>query len=417
MRLDNRGFSLVELIVVTVIFVMVIIITGDVFKTILTQNAKLHKSEESNIEGVVGLEMLRHDLEQAGFGLPYSFQSTITYTEAGFAPANNYNDAPSFVPRAFVTDNDLSAPIPDTNSTNGGSFTILKGTDYLAIKASTLGGNDASQKWTYLTYSSLPIPAKTWSSGNFQPGDNLIMLSRTFDSSGYTNQLVCNPPNYSVSYSSNGYAAPFAPSYPGEIFYAYGINSGGTSVGMPFNRVDYFVASPPSSQLSSACADTTKTGILYKAMVNHSGKLTYIPLLDCVADMQIVLGWDLADSSGNLVSDPSTSGDGQIDTWTNADGSNYTSSVTVDPGDYVQKTILPNPGHIRTKLKLIKVYILAQNGRKDSNYTSPTPISIGDKTETTLVRPGGYPLTANMLNYRWKVYRLVIKPKNLISNQ
>ncbi len=51
------------------------------------------------------------------------------------------------------------------------------------------------------------------------------------------------------------------------------------------------------------------TGILYKTTVNHAdGKLTYIPVLDCVLDMQVVLGWDL-------------NGDGLIDTWSNADGS------------------------------------------------------------------------------------------------
>ncbi len=34
------------------------------------------------------------------------------------------------------------------------------------------------------------------------------------------------------------------------------------------------------------------TGILYKGTVNHAdGLLTELPLLDCVADMQVIFGW------------------------------------------------------------------------------------------------------------------------------
>jgi len=56
---SRKGFTLVEMIVVMAVFVVVIMITADSFKTILTQMTKITKSEESNIEGVVGLEMFR----------------------------------------------------------------------------------------------------------------------------------------------------------------------------------------------------------------------------------------------------------------------------------------------------------------------------------------------------------------------
>ena len=90
MKLTNKGFTLIELVVVMAVFVVIIMITGDAFNTILKQTNKLSKSEESNIEGVIGLEMMRHDLEQAGFGLPQSYNSTtpISYKEAGYLPAS-----------------------------------------------------------------------------------------------------------------------------------------------------------------------------------------------------------------------------------------------------------------------------------------------------------------------------------------
>ena len=64
-----KGFTLIELIVVMAVFVVVIAISGDAFKTVLQQASKLFRSEESNIEGIVGLEVFRHDLQQAGYGL------------------------------------------------------------------------------------------------------------------------------------------------------------------------------------------------------------------------------------------------------------------------------------------------------------------------------------------------------------
>ena len=68
-RTRNSGYTLIELLIVMVIFIVVIIISSSAFNTALTQTKKVSKSEESNIEGVIGLEMFRHDLEQAGFGL------------------------------------------------------------------------------------------------------------------------------------------------------------------------------------------------------------------------------------------------------------------------------------------------------------------------------------------------------------
>jgi hypothetical protein len=105
-------------------------------------------------------------------------------------------------------------------------------------------------------------------------------------------------------------------------------------LGMPFNRADYFVAIPgSSSQLPSVCAPGT--GILYKTTVNHEannpgGKLTYTPLVDCVADMQVVLGWDLWDASSNTLGQ-----DGTIDTWSS--GMNEKGDLTLNcPGNTVK---------------------------------------------------------------------------------
>src|ERR1035437_3555254 len=95
MKIDQRGFTLVEMLIAMSIFVVVIMITGNAFNKIQSYSSRLNRGEESNIEGMVGLEMLRHDLESAGYGLFDSYDpnySTPRFIEAAVAPASNYND-------------------------------------------------------------------------------------------------------------------------------------------------------------------------------------------------------------------------------------------------------------------------------------------------------------------------------------
>ena len=107
MIIGNRGFTLVEMIIVTAVFIVILMITGSALKTILGKGAITQRSEESNTEGVVGLEILRHDLQQTGLGLFSDDSSIPTFAEAADAPYSSYNDA-NAVPRAIVTGNNLA---------------------------------------------------------------------------------------------------------------------------------------------------------------------------------------------------------------------------------------------------------------------------------------------------------------------
>src|SRR5665647_254552 len=140
-----RGFTLIEMIVVMGVFITVLMISASAFNTILVQTSKVFRSEESNIEGIIGLEMLRHDLQQSGYGL---FTELTTYAnEAASTPASNYNDAPNNVPRPIVAGDNLTGAV-------SGSNTIMEGSDYLAIKGTTVCRDKAAQKWTFLKFSS-----------------------------------------------------------------------------------------------------------------------------------------------------------------------------------------------------------------------------------------------------------------------
>ncbi|MEI7817421.1 MAG: prepilin-type N-terminal cleavage/methylation domain-containing protein [Desulfuromonadales bacterium] len=442
---NNKGFTLIEMLVTMTLVILVIMITGSAFESILKSTGRLVASEESNIEGMIGLEMFRYDLQQSGYGIPDTFLSLAPkYVEASYAPANLFNDGKGTstagnVPRPIVSLDSVSGA-SDTNaeistsetSSSTSSFSILDGTDYLAIKATTVGHSKASKKWTYLNYSavlgsvfSAKAPNK-WpnTEDNFKSDDMTIVIKRAFlDDGTITNTLIFNnnntgvagtywPGNPTVNMNSD-----FNPGKADPTYFLYGVNNYSASgLGMPFNRADFFVARPATtSSIPTMCA--SNTGILYKATVNHDGgKLNYKPLLDCVADMQVVFGWDV-------------NNDGII-----TESSAYGSSVSVSgtaSGDSI-KAIMLDAIKIRKTLKYIKVYIMAQEGRKDLNFKNTDmlmnntySVVVGDaNTSASLYNSAsnvsitkGYTaadLTAKgWLNYRWKIYRIVVRPKNL----
>jgi hypothetical protein len=210
----------------------------------------------------------------------------------------------------------------------------------------------------------------------------------------------------------------FNPPNDREIYYAYGILNN-ADLRMPFNRTDYFVARPTAGAMLPTVCEPNLTGTLYKATVSHAdGKLTYIPLLDCVADMQVVLGWDLMDGMGG------EGQDGEIDTYSSTVGASGTPEVSGDASATTVDAALKDAERIRTALKVVKIYVLAQVGRRDTSYTfvgsddasKPERIYVGDLDADGMIAHR-YDLTADQRKYHWKVYRIVVRPKNLQANQ
>jgi hypothetical protein len=420
-----KGFTLIETLITMVLVIGVLMVTSVAFKTILNNTSRVISSEESNIEGVVGLEMFRRDLQLAGFGLFDSisnYDSSIAYyTEASVAPANGLNDntlASRHIPRAFVSFDNMPGG-SDTQSDATTSYNMLPGTDYLGIKATNIGRSKAAQKWTYINYSSFNDAPQDktpsiWPSAadNLKATDTAIVIMRSFSLAGLvSNTLITPTVNPQIYWLSNPTAIITTTSvnYPAnltQVNYIYGVDDA-AALGMPFNRADYFVARPSNStKIPSVCAPNT--GILYRTNVNHvGGKLTYMPLLDCVADMQVVFGWDM--------------GNGVI-TESSASGASTPAAIA---------DIIADPAEIRNKLKYVKVYLMVQDGRNDSNYLNKNTLGPGNNTYSVVVgEPGANPpsnvnitkaYTANeltakgWLNYRWKIYRIVVRPKNLTN--
>jgi hypothetical protein len=379
------------------VFMTVLIISASAFNTIVTNASKYSKFEESNIEGMIGLEMMRHDLEQMGFGLPWGFGGSLTYYES--TQSNSImNDAPDGVPRPFVGYYNFSSAV-------------------IGVKASTVGINKASQCWTYIpfqNYSATPRESRPVNLGSNtpKPGDKVIALLTSFKSYS-TASLRLSGTTYSFSYTNTQPVDNnFRPQDEQDTLFVYGIS--GSDLRMPFNRADFFVSSSVDT-VPTFCAPNTK--VLYKATVKHAdGKYVPMPLLDCVASMQVVLGWSSNAGTENIQDSISTYSSlpliGSGDVTTVGAGA----ATPIDAADIKNWFYNKDAKRIREQLKLVKVYVLAQEGKRDPGYTYPNPsILIGGSGEEALTRT--YTFTAEQRHYRWKVYRIIVKPKNLASNQ
>jgi len=375
----QAGFTMVELLITMVIFVFTIAAASSIFVPMLTQFKQQSKIAESNIEGIVGLESLRRDIEQAGFGLPWVIPASVTtatYSEAssnttGTIPApDTYNDtSPNTLgpPKAIVSGNDIAG---------------LGGSDYLVIKATSVAVNDAAMRWTYVVAPAGggAVPVNTWEVS----GEDLIANYRAIaliPSRGENNQRILvtsetDNTKYSITFA-NPFPPAYSPAIQNDLYLVYGVDPG-TDLRMPFNRADYYIS---TTTIPPKCA--TGTGILMKSVINHvnGNRGTGMPLLDCVANMQVIYRLD-------------TDGNGDIDSETDV-----LNAFTAQ--------------QIREQVREVRVYILAHEGQRDVNYTYPTnPVMVGEFGLGHDFNFNDHGIT-NWQNYRWKVYRIVVKPNNL----
>ncbi len=437
----TKGFTLVELIIVMGIFMVVMMISASAFENVIKLSSGITKSAQSQMEGVVGLEILRKDLNSPGYGLPWSFQTTPDPTkilEADLGTdipvkglsADDFNDARAKatsaapllpgIPRAVVLGTVPTAQAPIYAGTGMNSN---PGSDYLVIKSAVVAFNSSVGKWGYVNYSGNQTSnssyiAKWNSAEDLTDNEVVITHTNTFSGSNQAQHVLAmqDAANYSYKLSTKDAAGHFLPAHvnympSGNLVDPFGVkinneklvtyavtNFSSTStdtIRMPYNRADYFIMRPTDNTISSRC--NPGTGILYKAVINNymatgGGKQTLYPLLDCVGDMQVIFDMqDPADANKTMT----------VDTL---------ATLTADD--------------IRTRLKTIRVYLLVQEGGKDRNYSYPytdanNVITVSDDRTASLGRTFK---VADMISffgpewnkYRWKVYSVVGQPYNLI---
>jgi len=356
------GFTLIELLVVILLIGFVLMATSNTFVGLLSGYKQQGKITETNIAGIISLEMLRRDIKSAGYGLPWVIPSTATagYTgEAVNATANAYNDYPT-------TTNPPRAVLSGLNA---------DGSAYLVLKGMNLAHNAACTKWVLLPPDSLPLEwiSSTPTHDNFLDTERVVLISPGSDDSNFKTLVATGP-----------YSAIRTQSVPNETRIIYGVDD--ADLRMPFNRADYYLNTTGSVRIPGRCAPGT--GVLVKSTINQlGGALNSQPLLDCVADMQVVTNLDMDNN-------------GEADT--------LSTGFWVAPGATAAQTI-------RDQLKEVRVYILAHEGQRDTSYTHSLDTVLVGEMEGATVYGRNFDLTAitDWQNYRWKIYSLVVRPGSL----
>lgn len=366
MQNAEAGFTIVELMITMVAFVFVIAAASQMLTGLLTQFKQQSKIAETNIEGIIGLNILRQDIEHAGMGLPWN--GLIAYNEPAL-----FNDSPN-APRAIISNNN----------------TGTNGSDYLVIKSAGIALDAAAGRNTRLV-STNPYTRPWFSSlDDLASTDRVIVISPGATEAN-SRSLVVVGGTYDTPFSS---VSSYAPADNTDIRIVYGISDSGT-LAAPFNRADYYVRPLAVNELPR-CAPNT--GVLVKATLNHtSGVLDEMPVLDCVADLQVVYAMDNDE-------------DGDFQNGTGGDA--YTNSLT---GLTAQQ--------IRTRVKEVQVYILAHEGQRDPNFTfnnftagaCVTCVRVGRPLPSAFGRDFDLSAITDYEDYRWKVYTISVKTENLGS--
>lgn len=383
---STKGLTLVEMLIVMAIFMFIIIISSEAFNKILSISTQQTKSAESDTQGILGLEMLRVDLQHAGYGLPWELSFQDNFEEAQAASGSL---APGVDPKDY-NDNDNASS--DTNKVPravqaGASST---GNDYLVLKSTLLNTSDTSKKWAYVDGVGASSTLKAWGSNNFASGEKVVTINsrnKQLISKAVVPPAVMTADDFSYAVTASAMTPPdgFRPPSESSVYLVYGVSTA-SSLRVPYNRVDYYVKRPTStSEMPARCAPGS--GILYKALMNHpDGDFTELPLLECVADMQVVFQLD-------------TNGDGGADAFTTHNGLSNLSAKEV-----------------RQQLKTVNIYVVAHEGGKDNNfnYNKGKDLEVGEGYGRTLDLQALVAASSDdYKRYRWKTYKISVAPKNI----
>jgi prepilin-type N-terminal cleavage/methylation domain-containing protein len=396
--INDRGFTLIELIVVMFILIVALTLSTNSFVTVLKNSKQQSKIAETEMEKIIGLEILRWDIEHAGYGLPWyvnDLDNDGDYSDdwGSINSGNGYEEADD-TETYSVYDDEGNAPRAILGGDGAGPD--INGSDYLVIKSTVVRNNDEAQKWTYLWNDGTNDNLNIWGTNEDMANDTLVIAIKPKQSPSIERVLMTYGANNSyfsrLDQALNNYTLQ-----PNESFLLFGVGVGNdNTLQMPFNRADYYIS---TSSVPARCAPGT--GVLEKAVLSqNTGTHTTggtTPLIDCVADFQVIFGIDQTSSP-----------DGTIDCYSNDLGNDLPTFDAVN---------------VRNRVKEVRVYILAHEGQYDVDFTyGNNTIRVGDSSGlnpcvngATLGRDFDFTTSGitNWQNYRWKVYTLVVKPENL----
>jgi prepilin-type N-terminal cleavage/methylation domain-containing protein len=359
-----RGVTLIELMVVLTIFSIVMAGLYSAYSVQMKVGVKEYQLAESEMEFQIGKMVLQRDMAMAGYGIldDYSAATPTAFTPRVVAATDGNPDTLTMVGTALGR---------DSRATQAWSYTMILNpavlTDFFPFSA--------------------PSPSFQNVQEDLRAGDFVIYMNPT------TRTLLARPAGEENGTTARTWLFPFPPSGANprpdplaEGVVAFGIQSlpAATFAGTPYYTVDYTLDGPPLN----SCAPGSWN---LRRAENRNVPATSAPqpLFNCVLDFQVAFGVD------SLLDDQ------LIDCWDNG-GQTFVAGY---PASVVRK-----------RVRQVKAYILVQQGKRDTSYTAPVDIRVGDAGLTSCIGTGvgrTVTLTAAQRQYRWRVLALSVVPRNI----
>jgi prepilin-type N-terminal cleavage/methylation domain-containing protein len=362
---NDNGTTLTELLITIAIFSVVMTGIYSLYTAYVRHATREYRLAQSEIETVIAGNIIERDIMMAGYGLAEDYGGLV-FTPPPLSLGATDNIAPG------STINPLGGKYPTTG---------LAGADALYMMGTSLGVySRASQSWTYLKSIS-PAEFQNWGDHreDVQLNDRVIYMEPN------TRTILTEGASWRFIYPST----PNLSGNEGRGSIIYGLSrppqGSGSEIPRPYYVVQY--------RLGGAGADMPKTcarGTRSLQRVEMTNGESIEPLLACVRDLQVAFGIDVSSLK-----------DGIIDLWDNG-------GIIAASYDYRE---------IQQRLKQVRVYILVQNGDRDTDYlyanpdnpATPERIRVGDKN---LGIGRDIALTAEQRKYRWRLISLTITPRN-----
>lgn len=396
--MGTRGLTMVELMVTLAVILLITAAASTAYVKLLRGVKVQGRITESQLDTLCGFELLRYDIEMAGYGLFRVLPTgtpVFTYDEAvnsATTPdATVFNDAPG-IPRALAFSDNTGQQGADDNAS-----------DVLVIKSLVASPKASNRKWSLLHQDGGTWKVNTWddSALNFSaanPTDRIIVLGENGALERAGGNWWFDFQSY---YTSNATQSPGLPvPATGGTNIAYGLLSSddNATVRMPFHRVDYYLKRP-SGNFPARCF--SESYILYRSTINHgNGARNEQPLIDCVLDFQVAFGVD-------------TNGDRAVDRWGDLILADANGNGSVSAAE------------IRAGVREVRVFVLYHEGQRDKDFRFSGILNLGDAQisgnanfQTLSAAASADALSTfapsgEALHYRWKVTKLAIKPMNL----
>jgi len=363
---NKSGITLIELLIVMVIFSVVIAGLYSAYQVQVRQGVKEFRQSQTSIELSIASNMIERDLMMAGYGI-----------------AEDYSEAPVFA--------GITRP---ASATNGAP-------DTLTLMGTAIGmASRAAQGWTYLANFAPPgVPNfMQWGDMREEVSQNDIVTimepsSKQLLVNAVTNEFLFrfNAPNLDLTSVPGNNLFPFNPLQAGTVLFGFYANALPPIATLPYYTVTYTRGGVPLSN----CEPGTQSLLRAESRTLGAAGAAQ-PLINCVLDFQVAFGLDWTES-------------GSITTWDNG------GVLAATLGGTTAITVL------NRRLKQIRAYVLVQEGNRDPNYTYSNPdtlmaadvIRVGE-----LGLPGGatgrdITLTAAQRQYRWKMLTFAVTPRNI----